>query len=100
MPYINPTKRVMLDPVIDEMLNTLRELESDDPTNSMAGNLNYMFTRLLDRVYAAPRYDEVNEAVGVLECCKQEFYRRVAAPYEDQKRFENGDAYDSGTILG
>ena len=29
--------------------------------------------------------------MGVLECCKLEFYRRVAAPYEDIKIEENGD---------
>lgn len=95
MPYIKQYKREVLDPAIDELLNALRELESDDPTNSMAGNLNYVFTRLINRVYSTPRYDDINEAVGVLECCKQELYRRVAAPYEDQKRFDNGDTYES-----
>lgn len=93
MPYINPLKREVLDPAVDELLNSLRELESDDPENSMAGNLNYIFTRLLDRAYTAPRYDDINEAVGVLECCKLELYRRLAVPYEENKRFYNGDAY-------
>lgn len=93
MPYINPLKREVLDPVVDELLNSLRELESDDPVNSMAGNLNYVFTRLLNRVYSTPRYDDINEAVGVLECCKLELYRRLAVPYEENKRFYNGDAY-------
>lgn len=93
MPYINPSKREVLDPTIGEMLNALRELESDDPENSMAGNLNYIFTRLLDRAYTAPRYNDINEAIGVLECCKLELYRRLAVPYEENKRFVNGDAY-------
>jgi len=31
--------------------------------------------------------------VGVLECAKMELYRRVAAPYEDKKKEENGDVY-------
>ena len=61
MPYILPSKRDVLDPAIDELLNSLRELESDDPQNSMAGNLNYVLTRLLDRVYSTPRYDEIND---------------------------------------
>ena len=31
--------------------------------------------------------------IGVLECAKLELYRRVAAPYEDDKIDENGDVY-------
>ena len=57
-------------------------------------------TRLVDtylaRVAEADgrlRYTHVNEAVGVLECAKLELYRRVAAPYEDEKIAENGDVY-------
>lgn len=89
MPYIVQDKRNHLDPHIDALLNALRELESDDPANSHAGNLNYAITRLLRGSYS-PRYAEINDAVGVLECVKQEFYRKFAAPYEDQKEFENG----------
>jgi hypothetical protein len=40
------------------------------------------------------RYAHLNEAVGVLECAKLELYRRIAAPYEDDKRSETGDVYD------
>jgi len=29
--------------------------------------------------------------MGVLECVKQEFYRRRAVPYEEEKIEENGD---------
>jgi hypothetical protein len=61
-----------------------------------AGELNYMITQLCDDYiggYPNLRYAKVNEIIGVLECAKQEFYRRVIAPYEDQKRLENGDAY-------
>ena len=30
---------------------------------------------------------------GALRCAQMEFYRRVAAPYEDKKIQENGDVY-------
>lgn len=92
MPYITQDKRKALDPHIQSLLNALRELESDDPNNGHAGNLNYVFTQLLSGSYAA-RYAEINEAIGVLECAKLEFYRRIAAPYEDTKITQNGDAY-------
>lgn len=97
MPYIIPDKRHHLDPHVDSLLNALRELESDDPANTHSGNLNYVITRLLTGSYAT-RYSEINEAVGVLECVKQEFYRRVAAPYEDNKAYHNGDAYPQELI--
>ena len=47
-------------------------------------------TKVLKGVYPL-RYFYLNRAMGVLECIKQEFYRRVAAPYEDIKIVENGD---------
>ncbi len=89
MPYITQDKRDHLSPHIRSLLNALRELESDDPTNNYAGNLNYVITSLLLSSYGR-KYGDINEAVGVLECAKLEFYRKFAAPYEDQKEFENG----------
>jgi hypothetical protein len=66
-----------------------------------AGELNYALTRLVDaflvgraREAGRVRYAHLNEAVGVLECAKLELYRRIAAPYEDDKRGETGDVYD------
>jgi hypothetical protein len=89
MPYIKQDKREVLDPAIDTLLNSLRELESDDPSNDMGGNLNYVITRLLKQCYGQ-RYAEMAQAVSVLEMAKLEYYRVVAAPYEKQKEFENG----------
>mgnify|MGYP001405168626 CR=1 FL=1 len=37
------------------------------------------------------RYFNINRAMGVLEACKLEHYRRVAAPYEDTIIQTNGD---------
>jgi len=34
--------------------------------------------------------------MGALECAKQELYRRLIAPYEDQKLAGSGDIYRSG----
>ena len=66
-----------------------------------AGELNYALTRMVDSYLkdrsadeGRTRYAHLNEAVGVLECAKLELYRRIAAPYEDQKLAESGDVYD------
>ena len=62
------------------------------------GELNYAITRLVDDYLIQKggiRYAHVNEVIGVLECAKLELYRRIAAPYEDQKLSETGDVYRS-----
>ncbi len=63
-----------------------------------AGELNYAITALVDRFLKDKngfRYADLNEAIGAIECAKFELYRRVAAPYEDQKIVEAGDVYTS-----
>ena len=60
------------------------------------GELNYELTTMLIG-YVNKRglsYQTINDVVGALEGAKMEFYRRVAAPYEDKKILENGDVYD------
>lgn len=86
MPYILPEDRKKIDKEIDALIEALGA--------TSAGELNYTFTRILNAVYAfknSPRYANINEAVGVLDCVKLELYRRTAAPYEDIKIEENGD---------
>lgn len=92
MPYIVPEKREVLDPVIEELVITLRGLQSDDPNDNIQGNMNYVISRLLDRLYNA-NYQEINNAVGMMMCATFEYYRRMAVPYENQKIRDNGDVY-------
>ena len=93
MPYIAQEKREVLEDPIKQVVDALRQLESDDPENVMSGNLNYVFTTILLRVFTSPRYDDMNTIIGILECVKQEYYRRASAPYENQKAHDNGDVY-------
>jgi len=63
-----------------------------EPVNS--GELNFLITLLIKDYYnCKPCYQSINDIVGALEGAKLEFYRRVAAPYEDTKIKENGDVY-------
>lgn len=39
-------------------------------------------------------YQTINACIGALECAKLELYRRIAAPYENQKIVDNSDVYD------
>lgn len=66
------------------------------------GELNYTLTKIVDAYLCRLserdgrlRYAHLNEAIGTIECVKQELYRRVAAPYEDVKIDEAGDVYDT-----
>jgi hypothetical protein len=60
-----------------------------------AGELNYGFTVLAIEYMTkkGKSYATINDIMGALEGAKAEFYRRVAAPYEDTKIKENGDVY-------
>ena len=86
LPYIKSEKRKKYEMIIQELVSILKSL----PPEEVDGDLNYVVTKLLKEVYPL-RYYHINKAVGVLECIKLEFYRRVAAPYEDLKIKESGD---------
>jgi len=64
-------------------------------TMQTAGELNYNLTMVCKEYLELKRlsYATINDIVGALEGAKLEFYRRIAAPYEDTKIAENGDVY-------
>lgn len=84
MPYVDPKIRNLLDV-------TFRPQSE--------GELNYTLTKICDEYlrYKGVNYPTINAVIGALECCKQELYRRVAAPYEDAAMERNGDVYTTTT---
>ena len=83
-----------------------KERRGKDPEN--VGELNYKITKeimkylsLLNfrkaieskKLIVQNNYADYNEVIGVLECVKQELYRRLITSYEDKKKEENGDVY-------
>ena len=95
MPYITEEQRAKLDPHIGELSRAI--LSEATEQEALAGLLNYACTRLAlevaDGVGGGMRYWKIAMLTGVFENIKQEFYRRVAAPYEDRKAGEHGDVY-------
>jgi hypothetical protein len=90
MPYIKQENREFLG---KRYKLDIKTGNYDYPTT--AGELNYVVTRLC-RDYLIDNgvnYATMNEIVGALECCKQELYRRIIGPYENEKIEENGDVY-------
>jgi len=85
MPYIKKENRPYI--VDDATENIVTQLVSNP------GTLNFAITSLI-HIYLRDKgknYTNINEVIGVLECVKMEFYRRIAAPYENEKIEENGD---------
>jgi len=93
MPYIKQERRQIIHAKIDELIYEIQHLEHTD-LRDLDGDLNYTISRLLLGVFDLkddPKYTKFNSAVGVLESVKLEMYRRLIAPYEDEKIRENGD---------
>ena len=88
-----------------------KDLSYDGISPKNSGQLNYLLTQIiliyLDNIreyipnfgtnpgkYLANTYSDYNAVMGVLECIKQELYRRLVVPYENKKITENGDVYN------
>lgn len=82
MPYIDKSLRPRLDASLEYLIEDIQT----------EGELNYAITRLCKGFLSnSPSYAEYNSVMGVLECAKQEFYRRMVTVYEDEKIKQNGD---------
>jgi hypothetical protein len=59
------------------------------------GDINYIITNVVNQYVKLKglSYSSINDVIGILECAKMEFYRRVAVPYEEKKKELNGDVY-------
>jgi hypothetical protein len=84
MPYIVKEKRAKLDNWIFALANS----------NLVVGELNYVISRLIYLWCRQENYWKLNEAVGVLECTKQEVYRKLVVPYEEDKCNTNGEVFE------
>ena len=91
MPYIEQSQRDRLDSDIAELARKIASSSNDQMAR--AGVLNYAITTLILTAMPANRYADIALVTGVLENVKQEFYRRLASPYEDNKAKLNGDVY-------
>lgn len=91
MPYIPQAERKQLDNQINALAKTIRTMGGHPD-----GRTNYVLTRLLLQVFeleGSMTYTMGEHAIGCLECCKLELYRRALAPYENLKAKSAGDVY-------
>ncbi|MGQ9920761.1 MAG: DUF6899 family protein [Desulfobacca sp.] len=104
MPYIPPQPRQALDPLIDALAERIvQEAQSLEQEAAFAGLLNYTCTRLalqvVRRRYGRLRYWLIALLTGIFKNIADEFYRRLAAPYEDKQRRQHGDVTSYADLL-
>lgn len=94
MPYIKQEYRARLDPHIEALTKEIQQItkEQNDP-HAFAGILNYLCTKLALRLIPEKRYWTIALVAGIFQNIGEEFYRRYAAPYEDEQIEKNGDVY-------
>jgi len=99
MPYISQQQRAVIDPATDGLAEAIKKATIKRGTAFRPvlpdGAMNYAMTRLVMKLLlpAKPNYALLERAVGLLDCVKLELYRKVAAPYEDEKESENGEVH-------
>ncbi len=96
MPYVKPNAREILDPAIAALADRIADVARSMPEETaFAGLLNYACTsvalRVIDALFGRIRYGTIATLTGVFKNVADEFYRRVAAPYEDEQIAKNGD---------
>ncbi len=89
MPYINQDERDILEPALRNLRTAIAAIPG-----AHDGQINYVVTRLINELLCDRLgYVNLERGIGLLECAKLELYRRMAAPYEEAKRHENGEVY-------
>ncbi|MDD3434416.1 MAG: hypothetical protein BWY48_00292 [Parcubacteria group bacterium ADurb.Bin305] len=96
MPYITSKSRQQLDLYIDQLADKIvEESKNENYDAAFAGLLNYSCTKLALQViykrFGKLRYWLVAIVSGVFNNIGEEFYRRLAAPYENKQIQKNGD---------
>jgi hypothetical protein len=93
MPYIKDELRSDLDIKINELASEILSQTKID--QDVPGLLNYCITRLILKLivsrFGKLRYWIIPTIRGVLADVSDEFYRRLASPYEDLCITKNGD---------
>lgn len=90
MPYIKRDLREDIDSSLYEISALIKSL----PERDRDGALNYVISTLVADAMKPPtgwRYHFIARAYAVFMAAGAEFYRRVAAPYEDRAISVNGD---------
>ncbi len=95
MPYIAEGREELND-LIDRLAESIvRRAQAEGTDGAFAGWLNYACTRLALKVvrmqFGSMRYWLIAIITGTFKNIADEFYRRVAVPYENRQMTRHGD---------
>ena len=88
---------------LDEIYENFNVLAFRSSDELFVQNIQIVVRRYI--IDAGDRFENVEQTMadvrGAIHACQTEFYRRLIAPYEDQKIKENGDVYpvDNGAVM-
>lgn len=96
LPYIKKEIREKLEPHIHALATVIaKEAGEEKDELAIAGMLNYTCTcialRTFYKIFGKFRYKFIALFTGIFENIKQEFYARVATPYEKEACWEHKD---------
>ena len=83
MPYITPDRRAVFDQALHELA---LEVQNQGELNYCIYKLSRLITHRMGKSYS-----NLSMCSSAMEHAKLEWYRKVLAPYEDEKIRENGD---------
>ena len=94
LPTLPKGERDALDPIIDQLVEVIKEIVVGKDIRDADGRCNYTICELLMKVFdipSAPRYTKLNTMDGVLSQVGRELFRRIGGPYEDIAILKNTD---------
>ena len=97
MPYIDPSSRAKINPDIDRLADSIAaEVINEGDETAYAGKLTYTITRLsllvIKKIFGTKlKFFNIALLPGLMEIVKLEFYERIGAEAERDKRRLNGD---------
>ena len=95
MPYIPDSDRVMIDPSIEDLCFSVRELDGQPVASP--GVVNYIISSLVAILMKPPMgwtYSSLSKALAVFRDAEAEMRRRLLEPYEDKAIEKNGDIHE------
>ena len=92
MPYIKEERRLFLEPELTNLINKMKELNSNN-NELTKGDINYICYKLgLEFIYIKEfSYQNISDSVDGIRGAAEELKRRIQDPYEDTKIYLNGD---------
>lgn len=94
-PYVSAQIQEALKPAIDDLLNSIREVEldvSDGLVSPVEDIVTHIIHSLMEQLFSATSYDQyaMSSAISILECCKLTLFDEHLKPAIRQSKYDCG----------